>query len=340
MNIHKTIQAIFLSEQAAKPYVICSILYFTGSVPRGDYPLMLVGPDRVLGTIGGGAMEQTVINMARSLTEQSAPLVYHNDMTGDDVAQPEGVCGGRVTVLMEVLSPEICGMYSALLESENSDRRKWLFTEVRLTESTHVRRELIAPDCRLPESATGKDFLMTAAKQGKSAAVQTAEGFLRIEVPQGAPTLRIFGAGHVGRAVADAAGSLEWNIVVYDDRPEQLDGLPENVAKITVQDFESAEYPTDFQPSDYVIITTRNHHLDLVIVKKVLTSGCGYVGLMSSPRKWELISSALRKSGFTDEQLTTVRAPIGLPIGSETVPEIAVSILAQVIQEYRLKPAG
>ena len=98
---------------------------------------------------------------------------------------------------------------------------------------------------------------------------------------------------------------------------------------------ESFEDPFAGLPVDrdsYVIIVTRGHSHDRTVLGKALRTDAGYIGMIGSKRKNHLIFQGLLLEGFTHEDLQRVHAPIGIPIGGETPEEIAVSIVAEMIQ--------
>ncbi|MCK4904590.1 MAG: XdhC family protein, partial [Candidatus Marinimicrobia bacterium] len=87
--------------------------------------------------------------------------------------------------------------------------------------------------------------------------------------------------------------------------------------------------------TDYILVATRGHQNDFEIMRWLLNLKIDYLSLMSSKKKWQLLSQALINDGFTQKQINTVHSPVGLDIGSETVPEIAVSIIAEIVNQNR-----
>ena len=85
-------------------------------------------------------------------------------------------------------------------------------------------------------------------------------------------------------------------------------------------------------PNAYIVIITRGHLHDHQIVRQVLKKPVGYIGMIGSRRKTEMIFKALRREGFSEEGIKTIHAPIGLAINAQTPEEIAVSIIAELIQ--------
>ena len=157
---------------------------------------------------------------------------------------------------------------------------------------------------------------------------------LQVEVPP--ERLLIFGAGHVGAAVARLADSLGFAVTVLDDRPEFLDAsrFPSRAElRKTGPEF-SGDLPA-VDSATYVAIVTRCHRTDLAALRRVAAGPAAYVGLIGSRRKVEVVMSRLREEGVSAEALRRVRAPIGLPIGACTPEEIAVSIAGELIQLRR-----
>ena len=146
----------------------------------------------------------------------------------------------------------------------------------------------------------------------------------------------IFGAGHCGYALARSAALAGFSIHVLDDRPEVAtrERYP-MAASITVGNY--AELSAQVQPTKeaYITIMTEGHSGDETVLENVLRKECWYIGMMASTRKREIIYSNLLKKGITEQELEKVYSPIGLKIAAETPEEIAVSIVAELIQVNR-----
>jgi len=163
--------------------------------------------------------------------------------------------------------------------------------------------------------------------------------FIEPVVPD--PTLLILGAGHVGRALAKAARFCGFSVVVADDRPEHAnrENIPD-AHDIVVHDFPTMFYRMIVPDNSYIVVATRGHNHDLDAVKGALGTSAVYIGLLGSKRKKALLFRALADAGFSDDQISRVNIPAGLPINSITPEEIAVSIMAQIIQKRRENAAS
>lgn len=150
------------------------------------------------------------------------------------------------------------------------------------------------------------------------------------------PRLVILGAGHVGKALSRLAAFSGFHVTVADDRPEfaNRDTLPD-AREIVVSDFPAVFSHVPVDTATFIVIATRGHNHDLDAVKAALKTDAGYVGLLGSRRKKGLLMNALRDAGFVSEDVGRVIIPVGLSIGSTTPEEIAVSIMAQIIQRRR-----
>jgi xanthine dehydrogenase accessory factor len=180
------------------------------------------------------------------------------------------------------------------------------------------------------ESRIGKYSLLGQTKQDLG--VCGGEASVFIEVLQAKPTLLVVGAGHVGQPLAEFGHLLGFRTVVADDRPEFA-----NVARFPKAD-ELVVAPLDeltnqvtITPRTFVVIVTRGHEHDELVLRQVVSSPAAYVGMIGSRRKVRTVFERLRADGVPKENLARVYAPIGLRTGGQTPAEIAVSILAEIV---------
>jgi len=146
------------------------------------------------------------------------------------------------------------------------------------------------------------------------------------------PTLFIFGAGHVGQAVASIARTLGFKIAVVDDRIKYANSerFPQ-ADDFYVNSWEEVFAILPVNDSSYLLIATRGHKYDLSCLRYALQTPARYIGLLGSRRKTKLLYEALEREGIDPACFQRVFAPVGLEIGSETPEEIAVSIAAELV---------
>jgi xanthine dehydrogenase accessory factor len=150
------------------------------------------------------------------------------------------------------------------------------------------------------------------------------------------PKLIILGAGHVGKALVNVAKFAGFRTTVADDREEFANrGNIPDAGEIVVHEFGDMFSRLFIDENAYIVIATRGHNHDLDALKAALGTRAKYIGLLGSRRKRALLFKTLREAGFSEEDIGRVVTPVGLPIGSVTPEEIAISIMAQIIQKRR-----
>lgn len=175
-----------------------------------------------------------------------------------------------------------------------------------------------------------------------------------LEPIQGAATLYVFGGGHIALPLVQFAKALDFTVVVLDDRDEfaNKDRFP-LADEVKMGDFNQVIQSIDFHESDCVVIITRGHEHDEVVLKECLSKGKlpRYIGMIGSKEKIARTFSHLKEEGVSACLLAEVKAPIGLDIGARTPAEIALSIMGEIVaQQYgksrrtnsdrELSPAG
>ena len=146
------------------------------------------------------------------------------------------------------------------------------------------------------------------------------------------PRLIVCGGGHVSREVAALAARLDFTTRVIDERPELLtrERFP-TADELICDSYDNLEQ--HLEPGACYVVVTPNHKADFRCVAAILSTDYAYLGMMGSKRKVAATFEQLRLEGFSQQQIDTIFAPIGLPIGAVTPAEIALSILAQIIEQ-------
>jgi xanthine dehydrogenase accessory factor len=314
---------------------------------------MLVFPDgSQRGTLGGGCVEaevkQRALRVLSTGSEQAEVLTFCLD---DNYGWDDGlICGGRMSILADPLPHAV--------NPARERRRKVVAYYRRFRELAELGRgctEAVVMASQAPDLAVGSRYLFDADGQ---LAVQLAQGpvpdaVTRHLVPvQKRPgpathggiaylpvlprvTLLIVGGGHVGQAVARLAAEVDFDIWVLDDRayyasPERFPMARRRLVGDIGKHLQELARQ-DINPSVYGLIVTRGHSHDEEALYHLATTPAGYVGMIGSKRKIKLIYEDLIAKGIAAEALAKVHAPLGFHIGSQTVPEIAVSIVAELI---------
>ena len=158
----------------------------------------------------------------------------------------------------------------------------------------------------------------------------TVEIFVEPILPD--PKVVVMGAGHVGQAIAESAHRVGFQVAVLDDRASfaNSERFPD-AQEIVVSPYESGLGQISISPTSFVLVVTRGHSHDQTALEQAIQTQAQYVGLVGSRRKIQLIVQNLLEKGYAPETFNRLYAPIGLPIGSETPEEIAVSVVAELI---------
>lgn len=148
--------------------------------------------------------------------------------------------------------------------------------------------------------------------------------------------LIVVGGGHVGKAVVYLAKWLGFRVILSDDReefctPALVPGADEYI-NCSLEDLSSR---IEFSPKSVLILATRNNQVDIQGLPELLAVPTAYIGVISSRRRWKLTEEQLFEIGIKKKDLERIHAPIGLDIKAETPEEIALSIMAEVLQVVR-----
>lgn len=156
-----------------------------------------------------------------------------------------------------------------------------------------------------------------------------------LEVLERSPRLLVVGAGHCGRALARAAAFSGYEVIVADEREEELDpaAFPPGARLVHVKD-DYSDLPLP-GPRDFVAIVSRGHVTDGLAFRRLRHAPVAYLGMIGSKAKRKVLFDELRKEGFTEDELNRAKLPIGLDIGAESPEEIAIAIVAELITTRR-----
>jgi xanthine dehydrogenase accessory factor len=148
------------------------------------------------------------------------------------------------------------------------------------------------------------------------------------------PRLIIFGAGHVGRALARAAKFAGFRVIVSDERTEYATGDHRlNADEILIGESEKVLSALHVNADTYIVIATPSYESDFAAVRTALKTPAGYIGIIGSKRKREVLMKTLEEEGFSKDDMARLTIPVGLAIGAEGPEEIAISIVSQLIQK-------
>lgn len=285
-----------------EPAALVSILATEGSAPRGAGTRMLVTRDRIAGTIGGGALEHQAIAQARALLDHPAGSWRVQDYPlGPLLGQ---CCGGRVRLLIERLAPQA---------------REWIEASGVLA----TRFEADALIRTIEESG-----VMVASLPARGPRPSPGDRIVERLGAEKMPVL-MFGAGHVGRAVARAVDGLPLALSWFDTRPDAA----ETPGVALVEDVHIESCARDAPSGAALLIMTHDHGLDYRLTAAALHSPAGFVGLIGSATKRARFLSRLEGDGFDAAARGRLTCPIGVEGVTGKAPEvIAIAVAAQLLR--------
>jgi xanthine dehydrogenase accessory factor len=319
---------------------VATIARGRGSAPRSRGTRCGVRADgSVVGTIGGGLLEARTQQIGReALVEQRVRLLELR-LDSQDLAASGMVCGGSVDIVVAPWSAEQGVLAREAARSLDGDGPAALALHWSAG-GGRWRQDLFRGGAWLHgglDSPAVPDLLREAQDtQQVTMAGDARQGWVVDPLPRQREPLLIFGGGHVGRALARVASTADFSVTVVDDRAEfaAAEHIPW-ADRTLCHPFPGAVEALAPGKGDFIVICTRGHSLDTLCAAEALRSRAPYVGVIGSRRKRDLLLRHLREEGIPEERLQALRMPVGLPIGAETPEEIAISMLAELIQVRR-----
>lgn len=323
--------------------VLATIIMTRGSTPASVLSKMVIleGGSSIIGTVGGGCMEAQVISDSRAVYETNIPCRKSYTMTEDDI---EGglICGGTVDIMLEPLNSAMLPVFKNLLNTILKGKDSVLGTA--LTREPMSKKFLVTEEKQesdLSEKIFARaDFEAStheALSMGKTLIYEINGSEIVLEPVTGVYTVVIFGGGHVSKFVAETAQSAGFAVCVVDDRNKFASRKRFPTAEqVVCAGFREAFSQLNINEKTYLVIVTRGHSYDEVVLEEAVKTPAGYIGMIGSRRKISKTYDNLRERGVELSKLKNVFAPLGLDIGAQTVEEIAVSIVAELIKFRRM----
>jgi xanthine dehydrogenase accessory factor len=336
---------------------VATIIAVRGSVPREVGAKMIIHPlGRHVGTVGGGCGEADVIRSALDVIQTGRPTVVRVDLTEDVSMQALGVCGGIMDVFVERVMPaDAAGATPAAMRvaalRESVARRESVALATVVHGPDAGRQAVVwldrAPLGDLGASPESPRTITDARKalrdrQHRLLKYPDADTSVFVEVQRRAPELIIVGAGHIAMPLAQMAGMCDFSVTVLDDRASfaNAERFP-TVQRVIAGPMRDTLRGLQIDADTYIVLVTRGHSLDVECLLDVLDRPAGYIGMIGSQRRVDAVFQLLEEEmGIDPVKFERVYAPIGIAIGAHTPAEIAVCILAEIINVLRGGPAA
>jgi xanthine dehydrogenase accessory factor len=298
-----------------------------GSAPVPVGGQMVMAPDgRFEGSVSGGCVEGEVIAEAEDIFASGEPKTLTFGVADETAWQVGLPCGGQIKVFVERLEGEGGRqLVDRALEARTS--RRGLLVKTNLRDGRHELYE------RVDERAD--DLVREHLRSGESELVATPDGevFLHAMVPPA--RVLIIGATHIGQILGQLVKLAGYEVMVID--PRTAFAAEARFPGIRLD----TEWPQDTIPriglDGYTAVVALAHvgHIDDEALKLAMRSSCFYIGALGSMRNHAKRKERLAAAGFTDDEIARIHCPIGINIGAQSPPEIAIAVMAEVVLALR-----
>ena len=289
---------------------LATVIGTWGSSPRPVGSLLACDPDgHIVGSLSGGCVEDDLLEKLTrgELARDEAQFFTYG--VSDEESEKFGLpCGGSLRIVIEPLQPD-------------ADTRAHIdHLNTALAERRHVRR--------------------TVDLNNQLKLTMDAEGYVPLEWDEDSQRLNhtygpqqqlfIIGAGMVSQYLASMAQNLDYAITICDPRQQMLDDFPVEGVNRVCDMPDDAIRAMASDASSAIVALTHDPRIDDMGLMEALKTDAFYVGALGSTRTSANRRERLKELDLSDAELDRLHAPVGLPIGSKTPPEIAVAILAEI----------
>ncbi len=298
----EVLKTIALWQQEGATVTLATLVKTWGSAPRPVGSLLALTRDgRLVGSLSGGCIEDDLLELVRTRTLQHPEKMSYG-ISADQASRFGLPCGGELELVLEPLLPR--SAMSELLQA--------------LSENRIVAREL--------DLASGAARIVPA--QSTEDLTLTGERLRSVHGPRW--RLLIIGAGQLSRYLAEMALALDYQVLICDPRPDFRKSWPAALPPVDPampDDFVTAQRP---DPHTAIVALTHDPKQDDLALLEALKSQAFYVGAIGSKSNQAKRRERLALFDLVPQQIAALRGPAGLPIGSRTPPEMAISILAEI----------
>jgi len=289
--------------------------------------MALCDDGRIAGSVTGGCVEPDVIARAERILAGAPPELVSYGIADSEAFEVGLPCGGEVEIMIQPAEREVFEPLAAAIGREQA-----------AAFATIVSGEgLGTAECVLPASDGPLAGLAQPLLRRASSEVLERDGVqILVHSIAPRPAMYVFGAIDFASALAQAGDFVGYRVTVCDPReafitPERFPVAAELVRRWPHEFL--AEAPVDVRTA--ICVLTHDEKFDVPALRVALATPAGYIGAMGSRRTTERRRARLRDEGITEEQLERIHAPIGLPIGSRTPQEVAVAIVAEIVDDAR-----
>src|SRR5688500_13624572 len=339
-----------------KRVAMVTLVATRGTTPKKEGAKMWVAEGgRIAGSVTiGGCVDARVIEESEAVLATARPKLLSIALGDEDAWELGLTCSGTIEVLIERVDlgdphhPALAAYDVIRGEVEQRNRHA---ASVQLLAGGRARFVVgedgptggTLGDAALDDDA--REHALALIRRGRSATIELGEGasaraaFIEVHGPPS--TLVVIGAGNIAVPLVSLAKHLGLRTLVIDgrsrfatrerfpDADQVIVGIPsETVASLTLA------------TNTLVVLVAHDYKYDIPVLRAILRSDAGYIGMLGSRRRGRAILDLLAAEGERPEVLERVHVPIGLDIGAQTAAEIALSILAEAVAVSAGRPGS
>src|SRR5262245_13472040 len=331
-------------KQEEHKVAVATLVNTRGTTPRKEGAKRVVGEGgRILGSVTiGGCVDAQVIEESADVLGRNAPRLLELNL-GDEEAWEIGLtCGGTIEVFVEPVTldrpDQALAFYEKARAHAEAGGRAAVLTRL---DSPENSAKLLLLDSGAQEGTLGDPFLdrrfaAEAIRGGKSRTLFLEGVRVFAEVFTPPAILLMVGAGHVSMPMATLGNEMGFRTIVIDGRPRfaTRERFP-NVHDLQIGIPSELVQKVPLIATTALVLLAHDYKYDVPVLRHALGTQVGYIGLLGSSRRGAAILNLLREDGVTEDALQRVRVPIGLDLGAQSAPEIALSILAEILMVQR-----
>ena len=332
------IDAVYRWRKQEKVIAIATVTETWGSSPRGVGAQMIVSKDgEMVGSVSGGCVEGAVVDACLEIMRTGKQKYLHFGVT-DQTAWEVGLsCGGKISVFVRLLDVQIFDCLCAVWKQE----RKFAILTVIQGPDQLIANEILLLDDGQTIGDIGPEFsdqvLALAANTlntGKSHLVTTNYEFeLFINCIAPLPAMIIVGGVHIAITLVSFAKNLGFRTIVVDPRRSFASQIRfEHADKVYIDWPEEVFKQLKITESTAIVVLTHDPKIDDPAIVLALSSPAFYVGALGSKKTQADRRQRLLNLGLGEEQMRRLYAPIGLNLGGNTPEQIALAIMAEIVQ--------
>ncbi|MGL4607024.1 MAG: XdhC family aldehyde oxidoreductase maturation factor [Eubacteriaceae bacterium] len=315
-------------------FALATIMVESGSTPRSKGAKMLIKADgNIIETVGGGAIEAQCISEALSVISEKKSKIFKFNLTNHDAAVSEMICGGSGEILITYFDAENTSnlkIFKSIINAINKREKAYLVYPLHGEKASPFYLNFEDETQENPIEIEIKSIISKASINEPRLIDYKGNLFFIDPLVHGG-TVYLFGGGHVSKETATVLNLINFETIVIDDRADFANRERFPNSKIIVVESLDHLPPLAVDANSYIVIMTRGHLYDRNVLEWALKTKACYIGMIGSRRKIKMTFEKLMASGFTQENLEKVHAPIGIKLAAQTPSEIAVSIVAELI---------